>query len=86
MNMAKTLNALSAKNLDEIWQRERDIMSFAFASDESAMDRALRIILGNKDLEKARMELDSAESAAKTKLGARFLFGTSSEGILGSIF
>ncbi len=86
MNMAKTLNALSAKNLDEIWQRERDIMSFAFASDESAMDRALRIILGNKELEAARMELDSAESAAKTKLGARFLFGTSSEGILSGIF
>ena len=30
MDFAKTINALSAKNLDEIWQRRRDIMSNAF--------------------------------------------------------
>jgi len=82
MNMAKTLNALSAKNLDEIWQRERDIMNFAFASDEAAMDRSLRIILGDKELEAARMQLKEAKDASNTKLAARFLFGTSPDGIL----
>ena len=85
MDFAKTINAMSMKNLDEIWQRERDIMSFAFTSDQSAMDRALKIILGDKDLEKARLQLDKAEDAADTELAMRFLFGTSPTGILGGL-
>ena len=85
MDFAKTINAMSAKNLDEIWQRERDIMSFAFTSDQSAMDRALKIILGDKELEVAREKLSAAESAADTELAMRFLFGTSPSGILGGL-
>ena len=84
MDFAKTINAMSMKNLDEIWQRERDIMSFAFTSDQSAMDRALKIILGDKKLEEARLQLDAAEDAADTELAMRFLFGTSPTGILGN--
>ena len=57
-------------------------MSFAFNSDEAAMDRALKIILGDKELEAARLQLNEAKSASNTKLAARFLFGTSPEGIL----
>jgi hypothetical protein len=86
MDYAKTINALTSKNLDEIWQRERDIMSFAFTADQSAMDRSLQIILGDKELEFARQKLAQAEDAAKTNLAMRFLFGTSPEGILGGIF
>ena len=85
MDFAKTINAMSAKNLDEIWQRERDIMSFAFTADQSAMDRALQIILGDKELEVAREKLSAAESAADTELAMRFLFGTSPGGILGGL-
>jgi hypothetical protein len=85
MDFAKTINAMSMKNLDEIWQRERDIMSFAFTSDQSAMDRALKIILGDKELEVAREKLSAAESAADTELAMRFLFGTSPSGILGGL-
>ena len=83
MDFAKTINAMSMKNLDEIWQRERDIMDFAFRSSEGAMDRALRIILGDKDLEKTRIEFSEAAAAEDTKLLARFLFGTDPDGILG---
>ena len=86
MDYAKTINALTSKNLDEIWQRERDIMSFAFTADQSAMDRSLQIILGDKELEVARAKLAQAEDAANTSLAMRFLFGTSPEGILGDIF
>ena len=85
MDFAKTINAMSMKNLDEIWQRERDIMSFAFTSDQSAMDRALQIILGDKELEVAREKLSAAEGAADTELAMRFLFGTSPSGILGGL-
>ena len=85
MDFAKTINAMTMKNLDEIWQRERDIMSFAFTADQSAMDRALQIILGDKELEVARQKLSSAQSAADTELAMRFLFGTSPGGILGGL-
>jgi len=85
MDFAKTINALTSKNLDEIWQRERDIMSFAFTSDQSAMDRALTIIMGDKELEFARTKLASIEDAADTELAMRFFFGTSPEGLLGGL-
>ena len=85
LDFAKTINALTSKNLDEIWQRERDIMSFAFSADQSAMDRALQIILADKELEVAREKLTSVEDAADTELAMRFLFGTSPGGILKSL-
>ena len=86
MEFAKTINAMTMKNLDEIWQRERDIMSFAFTADQSAMDRALAIIMGDKELEVARTKLEKAEKADNTELAMRFLFGTSPAGILGGLF
>ena len=44
-NYAKTINGLTAANMDQIWQRERDIMSFAFAAAESAADRSANIAI-----------------------------------------
>lgn len=45
MEFAKTINGLTAANMDQIWQRERDIMSFAFAAAESSADRAANIAI-----------------------------------------
>jgi len=80
MDFAKTINALSAKNLDEIWQRERDIMSNAFVSSQSAQDRALQIIMGDKSLESVRLQLQNKEDIADTELFSRFIFGTGDGG------
>ncbi len=66
-NFAKTINGLTANNLDQIWQRERDIMSFAFSSAESAKDRALSILLGDMEVSALEKELSAAESRGKTK-------------------
>ena len=44
-DFAKTMNALTASNMDQIWQRERDLMSFAFAASESSADRAANIAI-----------------------------------------
>ena len=74
MDFAKTINALSAKNLDEIWQRERDIMSNAFIASQSAADRALQIVLGDKELEGIRLQMEAEEDIAKTKFGLQMLF------------
>ena len=85
MDFAKTINALTSKNLDEIWQRERDNMSFAFTSSESAMDRAMQIVLADKELESVRTQLAAEEDAASTSLMFRFLFGTANKGLLGGV-
>jgi len=85
MDFAKTINALTSKNLDEIWQRERDNMSFAFTSSESAMDRAMQIVLADKELESVRTQLAAEENAASTSLMFRFLFGTANKGLLGGV-
>ena len=81
MDFAKTINALSAKNLDEIWQRERDIMSNAFVASQSAMDRSLQIIMGDKSLESVRLQLEAKEDIADTELASRFLFGDEFDGL-----
>jgi len=44
-DFAKTMNALTASNMDQIWQRERDLMSFAFGASEGAADRAANIAI-----------------------------------------
>jgi hypothetical protein len=82
---AKDVNGLTNKAIDQIWQKERDLMSFAMQSSEAAMDRSLQIILGDKDLTALRMKLDAEESAAKGSLFTRFLFGSGFEGGFGGI-
>ena len=85
MQFAKTINAMTASNLDQVWQRERDLMQYNFTSAESAKDRALTILQGDKALEKLKEELDYQEDTAKTNLLFRFLFGSGGDGLLGGI-
>lgn len=72
MDFAKTINGLTAGNLDQVWQRERDIMSYSFAQSESRQDRALSILLADKDLaayrEKMARESEDAKAAVLTRL------------------
>lgn len=60
MNFAKTINALTATNLDAYWQKERDIMSFAYASGESAADRVATILQTQLETE-AKAQLADAQ-------------------------
>jgi hypothetical protein len=43
MDFAKVINGLTAANMDQIWQRERDLMSFAFQLENNNADRATTI-------------------------------------------
>ena len=63
---AKDVNGLSQQALDNFWQKERDLMNFAFAEDESQKDRALRILLGEADEAFAREQLDLISQENKT--------------------
>jgi len=68
MNFAKTINALTATNLDAYWQKERDVMSFAYASGESAADRIATVLV-------AELKAD-AQAAYADAQGAGGLFAT----------
>ena len=65
MEQAKTLNALSGASLAQTWQRERDLMSYAFTAQQSALDRELSILLGDKEMAAAREALQSKEDTYK---------------------
>ena len=67
---AKTANTLTQNALDQVYQRERDLMSFAWKSSESGMDRNLSLLLADKDLEAVRMQLDATEEAGKGAMWA----------------
>jgi len=69
MDFAKTINALTSTNLDQIWQRERDILSMAYQSAESNADRALSITLqkmaADATIEAAKFQADVQADIAK---------------------
>ena len=50
-------------------------MSFSMAESESALDRSLKLLLADKDLESVREQLDAQDQSAKAGLAFRFLFG-----------
>jgi hypothetical protein len=75
LTYAKEVNGLTQKALDDYWQKERDIMSYAFAQSEGAADRAIRIMLGNMDLDALRTKLDFAEDNAKAEFWSDLIFG-----------
>ena len=50
MANARAANGLTQTALDSIWQRERDLMAFAFQSSESEADRNLQILLADKGI------------------------------------
>ena len=72
MEFAKQINGLTNKSIDEIWQRERDMMDMYFNSEEKKKDRITSLILGDKSVEAARIaaeaKSDTADGAAKTNL------------------
>ena len=80
---AKQVNGLSNKAIDQIWQRERDLMQFAVAQSESALERATRLLLADKKLDSVREQMDTAEGAAKTSFFARLLFGSGGLNLFG---
>ena len=65
-------NGLTQKGLDEIWQKERDLMAYAFATAESAAERRNKLLMNELDAEGAA---DSAFSSALGTLGGAIISG-----------
>ena len=58
-NAALAANAFTQSTMDQLWQRERDIMDYVYKASESSKDRSLSIILADKkyeDYEKTRAD------------------------------
>ena len=77
MDFTKVINGLTAANMDQIWQRERDLMNFAFQLENNNADRATTIAVQELANEA------SANSAAASKKGASFASAIGS--LVGSI-
>lgn len=61
---ALNMNALTVRGMDEIWQKERDRLAFAFTAVESEKDRAAQLVLGNKQIAASNKQAASAEKGA----------------------
>ena len=72
MEYAKSINALTSTSIDQIWQRERDLMSFAFTAIESASDRAVQVAVAKLD---ATSKAELADNMGKGKLFSTLLTG-----------
>ena len=69
---ATEANNLSQKAMDEIWQKERDLMAYAFASAESAAERKQRLVEAKLSADKAS---DAAFSQALGLVGSAVVTG-----------
>ena len=58
--------------MDEIWQKERDLMAYAFASAESAAERKQRLVEAKLSADKAS---DAAFSQALGLVGSAVVTG-----------
>ena len=65
-------NGLTQKGLDEIWQKERALMAYAFATAESAAERRNKLLLQQLDTDG---KTDSAFSSALGTLGGAIING-----------
>ena len=71
---AKFQNGFTENAINQIWQRERDMMAYSFTASESLKERNLKILIADKNLENVREQLDAAEDSAKSEFWYRFLF------------
>ena len=64
MQQAQAANAFTQGTLDQIWQRERDLMDYAYKGSEASKDRVLDIILADKkyaEYDKAREDSEKTD-------------------------
>jgi hypothetical protein len=47
MQDAKAMNAFTASTLDQVWQRERDLLSYTWQANESSLKRINDVIIQN---------------------------------------
>ena len=74
MQLAKTENAFTASTLDQVWQRERDLLSYAWQADNNALDRINNVILEDMRLDTATSN-NAATIAASERVARSNMWG-----------
>lgn len=74
---AKNANGLTSQGLDAIWQKERDIMAYAFQYAENAADRDFQIFMADKEIGASK---DAANKEALGYIAGKILFGSGGSG------
>jgi hypothetical protein len=64
--MAKDMNVMTSKAMDELWQKERDLMDYAFRSWDTNEDRATQLLIADKTVDLAKWEQGQKERQAKS--------------------
>jgi hypothetical protein len=82
LEYTKNVNAVTGASLDQIWQRERDLMDFAFTSSESGLDRANAIAMAKLSDDNRTEALKLQEKMAGDRASSAF-FGNILTGLLG---
>jgi len=74
---AATINTFTKSAVDQIWQRERDLMDYAFKGSEQEKDRMVNIMLGEKQIDQYRTQSEqtnkSNEDTAKYEILTRLI-------------
>jgi hypothetical protein len=75
-NMADAMaaNGFTQSTMDVVWQRERDMMDYAFRMSESSTDRALSVFLADKQVTLAEWQTTQASKDSAKSLGG-YLIG-----------
>tara|TARA_B100001093_G_scaffold212419_1_gene203872 strand:+ start:662 stop:2575 length:1914 start_codon:yes stop_codon:yes gene_type:complete len=71
---AKFANNLTENAINQIWQRERDLMAYSFTAGESLAERNLKLVVADKEMQKLRTQIDRQEDVAESEFLYRFLF------------
>ena len=69
MQLAKTENAFTASTLDQVWQRERDLLSYAWQADSNSLDRINNVII--QDMTTSVAASNNAATVAASERNAR---------------
>ena len=72
-NAALAANAFTQSTMDQLWQRERDVMDYVYKASESSKDRALSLVLADKKYDEYEKARNDAEETAKWETLTRIL-------------
>ena len=89
MQAAQAANNLTSNAMDQVWQRERDLMNFAFQTAENSQDRYTELLIADKRIA-AEQVLQAQELSAADKAGKGAILGSIVgevvPGLVGKIF
>ena len=75
MVVAQLANNITTAAMEQLWQRERDMMDYAFKGTESSKERALELILADKKYDEYAKARADAEETAKWEFFTDILLG-----------